>query len=207
MKALLKFRPNLQGCELEDRLVPAISNLGVIVLTTGGYVLVSPFAGVAAFPGGSPGGTPIPTSFVMTGSGISSMQPGNSTGIPALSTTAPTGSNGGSAATIVVGSGANDAGAPNIQPVTRNTIANDALVPPPRVGSVFGDRSAPLPPGQSYRGGVPVTTAGGASTEVPGGHAGRIPAQRPVDTSSIRVGSAPRGLPVDAVNTMADRVR
>lgn len=110
MKALLKFRPNLQGCELEDRLVPAISNLGVIVLTTGGYVLVSPFAGVAAFPGGSPGGTPIPTSFVMTGSGISSMQPGNSTGIPALSTTAPTGSNGGSAATIVVGSGANDAG-------------------------------------------------------------------------------------------------
>src|SRR5262249_52461041 len=43
MKALLKFRPDLHASELEDRLVP-VSGLGVIVLTTSGYVLVTPVA-------------------------------------------------------------------------------------------------------------------------------------------------------------------
>jgi hypothetical protein len=36
MKALLKFRPELHDSELEERLVPAGPNLGVIVLTTSG---------------------------------------------------------------------------------------------------------------------------------------------------------------------------
>ncbi len=39
MKAQLKYCPDLRACVLEDRLVPVIPNMGVIVLTTGGYVL------------------------------------------------------------------------------------------------------------------------------------------------------------------------
>ena len=152
MKAHLKYCPDLRACVLEDRLVPVIPNLGLgaIVLTTGGYVLASAFPGVA-----------IPASFVMTGSvGISGMQPGNGTGVPGQAATSPTGSNGGAAATIVVGSGANDAVAPIIPLVTRNTIANDALNAAPLIGRVSMDRSDVLPPGQVYRGGV--------STEVTG---------------------------------------
>ena len=41
MNALLKFRPDLQACELKDRLVPVIPNLSAIVLTTSGYVPVT----------------------------------------------------------------------------------------------------------------------------------------------------------------------
>lgn len=37
------FRPDVNDCVLEDRLAPAIANLGVIVLTTGGYMLLTPF--------------------------------------------------------------------------------------------------------------------------------------------------------------------
>ena len=39
------FHPDLQACELEDRLLPVIANLGVIVLTTSGYVLMTPAPG------------------------------------------------------------------------------------------------------------------------------------------------------------------
>ena len=83
MKAQLKYRPDLRDCVLEDRFVPVIPNelgdfllpvvpsLAAIVLTPAGYVLMSSFPGIA-----------IPVSFVVTGSGgISSMQPGNGTGI------------------------------------------------------------------------------------------------------------------------------
>ena len=119
MKPLRKFHPDLQACELEDRLLPVIANLGVIVLTTGGYVLMIPSPGIA-----------IPTSFFMTGSGgISSIQPGNNTGVPSLAATGTAGSSGGAGVTITVGSGANDATAASIPLVTRNTIANDALNP------------------------------------------------------------------------------
>jgi hypothetical protein len=211
MKTHLKFRPDLQASELEDRLLPVISNLGVMVLTTGGYVLVTPFPGVSAYPGGSPGGAAIPTSFVMTGSGgISSMQPGNSAGVPGLATTAPSASNAGSSATVSVGSGANDASGLNIEPVTRNTIANDNLNPPPRIGSVFGDRSAALPPGQFYRGGLRVTAPAGTASEAPGGQVGRIPGRRPVDPSSVGLRSAPHRLSADPsadpIKRIADRV-
>ncbi len=115
MKPLRKFSLDLQACELEDRILPVIANLGVIVLTTGGYVLMTPYPGAAAYPGGSPGGTAIPTSFSITGSaGISSMQPGNITGIPGLATTGAAGSTGGAGATVTVGSGANDSTAVSI---------------------------------------------------------------------------------------------
>jgi hypothetical protein len=100
--------------------------------------------------------------------------------------------------TISVGSGANDASAPNIPLVTRNTIANDALVPRARIGSVFGDRSAPLPPGQSYRGVPPATAPAGGSTDVPGRRTGWIPGQRPIDAASNRLGTAPHRLSSDA---------
>jgi hypothetical protein len=49
--------PDLKACALEDRFMPAIADLGVIVLTTGGYVLMTPT------PGSSAGGAAIPTSF------------------------------------------------------------------------------------------------------------------------------------------------
>ena len=122
MKPPRKFHPDLKVCALEDRFMPAVANLGVIVLTTGGYVLMTPI------PGGSAGRTAIPTSFSMTGSsGISSIRPGNSTGIPALATTGTAGSSGGAGVTGTVGSAANLATDPTIPLVVRNTIANGAL--------------------------------------------------------------------------------
>ena len=200
MKAQLKCRPDLRDCVLEDRLVPVVPNLGLgaIVLTTGGYVLTSAFPGIA-----------IPASFVMTGSaGISGMQPGNGTGVPGLGTTAPTGSNGGAAGTISVGSGANDAGAPIIDLVTRNTIANDALNAAPLIGRVMGDRSDVLPPEQVYRGGLPVSASGGVSTEASGQRSGPNP-ERPVDPLPIRLQSRPHRLASGAsgypVRSHADR--
>jgi hypothetical protein len=189
MKAQLKYCPDLRACVLEDRLVPVIPNLGLgaIVLTTGGYVLTSAFPGIA-----------IPASFVMTGSaGISGMQPGNGTG------------NGGAAETIVVGSGANDAVAPIIPLVTRNTIANDALNATPRIGRVLGDRSDVLPPEPVYRGGLPVSASGGVSTEASGQRSGPNPDERPVDPLPIRLRSRPHRLASGAsgspVRSHADR--
>jgi hypothetical protein len=206
MKALLKFRPELHASELEERLVPAGSNLGVIVLTTSGYVLMTPFAG-ATYPGGPSGGTAIPTSFVITGfGGISSMQPGSIAGLPA---TALSGSNGGAGATITVGSGANDASAPSSPLVSRNTIANDALNPAPRIGRDSGDRSAVLPPGQVYRGGIPETAPAPVSEETTGREAIRIPRRGPFDVPSIRPeGTLPRlssDTSGDFIKTIADR--
>jgi hypothetical protein len=199
MKAHLKYRPDLQDCVLEDRLVPVIPNelggllapvvpnLGPIVLTPAGYVLMSSFPGIA-----------IPVSFVVTGSGgISSMQPGNGTG------------NRGAASTIVVGSGANDAVGTIIPLVTRNTIANDAPNAAPLIGGVFGDRSDVLPPGQVYRGGLPVSASGGVSTEASGRRSGPNPDERPVDPLPIRLRSRPHRLPSGAsgspVGSHADR--
>ncbi len=195
--ARLKFCPDLRDCVLEARLVPVIPNelgslvapvvpnLSVIVLTPAGYILMSSFPGAA-----------IPVSFVVTGSGgISSMQPGNSTG---QSTTAPTKSNGGAASTIFVGSGANDIVAPVIPLVTRNTIANDAINTAPRIGRVLADRSDVLPPEQVYRGGVPVSASGGVSTETPSQRSARSQDERPVDPLPIRLQTHPQRIPSGA---------
>jgi hypothetical protein len=190
MKARLKYRPDLRACVLDDRLVPAITNLGAIVVTTAGYVLMSPFPDIAGGIGASPGGIVIPASFVMMGSGgISGMQPGNGT------------NNGGAAETVVVGSGANDASGSIIPLVTHNTIANDALNAAPLIGRVLTDRSDVLPPGQVYRGGV--------STDVHGQRGGQDADEGPVEPLPIRLRSRPHRLASDAsgahVGSHADR--
>jgi hypothetical protein len=68
---------------------------------------------------------------------------------------------------------------------------------------VSGDRSAVLPPGQVYRGGVP------ASTESPGQRAGQDAGQGPVKPLPIRLqGRAPRlasGASGNPVTSLADR--
>ncbi len=185
MKPRRVFRPDLNACVLEDRLCPAIPNLGVIVLTTGGFVLLTPFPGAYVSPAspvsnfGSPtasgvSGTPINTQlFIMGSGGISSVQPGNITGVPSLGSAGPTGFSGSPTMTISVGSGPNDATALNIQPVTRNTIANDNLNPIPVIGGQrLGGNTPVLPPGQSYRGSTPTaaptpTNAGQANVNPP----------------------------------------
>jgi hypothetical protein len=210
-KALLKYRPDLPVCELEDRLVPAVSDLGATVLTTGGYVvLLSPFPVIASDPYGESGGPEFLTPSVMAGSGVGyGLQPGNSAGVPGLATTAPTGSKGGAAVTNIVGSGANDAGAASIPPITRNTIANDALSAAPVIGRVSGDRSAVLPPDQIYRGGLPVTATVGFSLEVPGQRAAQEPAQEPVVPLPLRLRRRPHRLASGAsgnlIRSHADR--
>ena len=196
MKALLKYRPDLRDCELEDRLVPATPNLGATVLTTGGYaLLLSPFPVIAAHPFGASGGAGLLTPSAMSGSaGGPGLLPGNSPGVPGLTTTAPIGSNGRAAATIVVGSGADDDTAPTIPLVTRNTIANDALSAAPVIGHVSGDQPAVLPPDQVYRGGLPVTATVGFSLEVPGQRAAQETAQGPVDPPPLRLRRRPHRL-------------
>ena len=191
--------------------MPAIPDLGAIVLTTGGYVLLlSPFPVIASDPFADSGGPGFLTPSVMAGSaGGSGLLPGNNTGVPGLTTTAPTGSNGGAAVTIIVGSGADDAGAANIPPVTRNTIANDALSAAPVIGRVSGDRSAVLPPEQVYRGGLPVTATVGFSMEAPGQRAAQEPAQGPVDPLPLRLRRRPHRLASGAsgnlIRSHADR--
>jgi hypothetical protein len=192
MKTLFKFHPDLQACELETRLVLSASNLGSIVLTTSGYVLMVPYAGAAANSGGSAGGTVIPTSFAMTGSdGISNVQPGNVAGVPNPAATGATVSNGGSApGTVAVSPGANDPNAPVIPIVSRSTIANDLLKSPVLIGQLSGDRSPLLAPGQFYRGDLPVTVATTASRDVAGPQARWTPAQDTVDPAATRPGAA-----------------
>lgn len=106
MRALRDYGPDLRACELEDRLLPVTPNLGAIVLTTCGYaLLLNPF--------GASSSPTILTPSVMTGSlGSPGVQPGNGTSAPGPATTAPTGSNGGAAVTIIVGSGAENACTP-----------------------------------------------------------------------------------------------
>ncbi len=124
MKALLKFRPDLRACELEDRLLPALLVPGATVLTAAGYVLLlSPFPVIASDAYGESGSAGYLTPAAMS-VGVLALLPGNTA---VVVTPAATGSNGGAALTINVGSGTDDAGSGNNPPVTRNTIANDAL--------------------------------------------------------------------------------
>ncbi len=188
MKPLWTFHPELDFCELEDRILPAVANLGVIVLTTGGYVLTTPTPGIAA-----------PTSFFMTGSGgISSMELGNNTGIPSL------------AATTSAGSGVSDTAAASIPLVTRNTIANDAPNAAPLIGRASGDRSPILPAGQIYRGGVPVTAPAESSKGMHGEQPSRSPRLGSVDSPPIRPGGAPlrilNDVTTNSTKTRADRI-
>jgi hypothetical protein len=211
MNPLRKFHFDLRACELEDRLLPVIANLGVIVLTTGGYVLMIPYPGAGAYAGASVGGAAIPTSFSIMGSGgISSMQPGNITGIPGLAGTGTSLSSGIAGPTINVGSGANDGTAPSIPLVTRNTIANDALVSRPQIGGPFRDGSAVFPVGQVYRGGVPQPVLPPAPPATPGGEASHAPHRSPLDSTPIRLSEGtPRGTPDvmgNSITALTDRM-
>ena len=104
---------------------------------------------------------------------------------------------------INVGSGANDATAPSIPLVTRNTIANDATVPRPQIGRPSGDGSPVLPVGQIYRGGIPEIVPAPSSSATPGGQSSRSPQGSGVDSTPIRLGEAPpRGTPDVMGNSM-----
>lgn len=190
MKPELRYRPDLRACVLEDRLVPVVPNVGVgtIVQRTGGYVLVmSSFPVSVADPNGASGSPGFLTPSAMTGSGgISGCLPASSTVVGSSATMAPNRSDGGAAVTILVGSGNDDASATVIPPVTRNTIANDAVNAKPKIGRVLMDRSEVLPPGQVYRVGV--------STEVSDQRPRPGTDERPVDPLPIRLPGRPRGL-------------
>src|SRR5262245_17551235 len=131
-----KYSPDVRACELEDRLWPVTPNLGATGLTTGGYVLLlSPFPVIASSPFGASGGPSFLTAPVMTGSVESpGVQPGTGTSASGPAATAPIGSKGGAAVTIIVGSGADDASGPIIPLVTRNTVANDDVNAAPVMG-------------------------------------------------------------------------
>ena len=192
MNSLRKCHPDLEACELEGRVLPVVTSLGVIVLTTGGDALLIPY------PGGSPGGTAVPTSFSITDSGgIFSTQTGTITSIQSLAATGTAGSSGG--VTLTGDSEANLAIAASIPLVTRNTIANDALNAPVTIGIESGDRSPVLPEGQVYRGGVPEKAPDPPSSATPGEQSSRSPLRIRADSSLVRPGGDPPRAPSDVL--------
>jgi hypothetical protein len=170
MKRQRMFRPDLYECMLERRIAPAIANLGIIVQTTSGLVLSTPFPGAVNFSslGGSissgtapsVSGTAFPPGIYLTGTrGISTFLPGNFTGNPNLA-----GSTGTTAAvqtTVAVGSGADVASTPTTSPVTRNTVGTGTLNPVLVVIGlpISGSDSTVLPLGQSFRATQPAPPA------------------------------------------------
>jgi hypothetical protein len=183
MNNRLAFRPNLVDCILEERVSPAIANIGIFVLTTSGLALIIPFPGANTSAAGSLGssgpsggsassvsGVPVPTSLYITGlGGISSLRPGNITGVPSLA--GAVGGGAGSLGSIQVGSGAETAGAPlgngSGAPVPNNVAGLFSFTGDPTpipamtvIGGISSGSSSPvLPPGQSYRVSAPVGPA------------------------------------------------
>jgi hypothetical protein len=168
MKRDWSLKPNLLDCLLERRIVPAIANLGTIVLTSNGYSLVTPFPGASNSASGSLGanssgassaasvsGAAVPTSFYITGNrGISTFLPGNFTGNPAVGGVAG-GTSGGVSVTIQVGSGSDQAG---------GSVSTTAAAS--RTNPADGGRNAPI---MAYIG---MPTTGGAGTPtLPAGQA------------------------------------
>jgi hypothetical protein len=170
MNNRLSFRPNLVDCVLEERVAPAIANLATVILTTSGYTLIEGFPGANTSGAGSLGasstgsssassvsGAAIPTTLFVTGqNGISSLRPGNITGVPSLG--AGANGSGGISISIQVGSGADTADGStsnvSINVVGRATVADPTANPTITVigGTASSDSSSPiLPPGQSYR--------------------------------------------------------
>jgi hypothetical protein len=171
MNSHLMFRPDLRDCILEDRALMANSNLGIITLTTSGLTLLTPFPGANSSGAGSLGsngggggtassvsGLPIPTSLFITGAGgISSLRPGNITGISSFAGGA--GTTGGLSISIQVGSGSDAAGGPTSSPVVSRSTVADPLQPATFTfigGASTSTNSPVLPPGQSYRDSAPV---------------------------------------------------
>ncbi len=188
MNNRLTFRPNLVDCILEERVAPAIANLAIIILTNNGLTLIEAFPGANSSGAGSLGasssgggssssvsGVLIPTALYITGSnGISSLKPGNITGVPSLAAGASAA--GGVSLSIQVGSGADTAGGPTNSisngGATNNgvglaTVADPTARPTITVigGTVGSASSSPvLPPGQTYRDTAPVQATPGLST-------------------------------------------
>ncbi len=188
MNNRLTFRPNLVECMLEERIAPAIANLATIILTTSGFTLIEGFPGANNSGAGSLGasssgggsaasvsGAAVPTSLYITGTGgISSLRPGNITGVPSLAAAGATAGSGISLS-IQVGSGADTAGGQTSQVsnggatnnvVGRNTVADPTANPLMTVigGASSGSGSPILPPGQSYRDNAPVQPTSSLST-------------------------------------------
>ena len=180
MNDRLAFRPDLMNCVLEERALLAIANLGIIVLTTSGLSLVTPFPGASSSTSGSLGssgpssgsaasvsGLPQPTSIYITGSGgLSSLKPGNLTGLPSLAAGAGAGAAGATVSGIV-GSGADTAGGPtNVignGGATNNVVGLFTVADPTQrptftfIGGPSTSTNSPvLPPGQTYRDSAPV---------------------------------------------------
>src|SRR5262249_3010338 len=177
MTSHLIFRPDLNDCVLEERALLAIANLGLIIQTTSGLSLITPFPGANASGAGGGGGgsgstaaavsgVAIPTSFYITGSGgLSRLKPGNYPGLPSLPGGATGAASGGSS--IQVGSGADTASGPTVQVAkggaTNNIVGLFTVADPtqrPTVTVIGGmspsSSSAVLPPGQSYHDTAPV---------------------------------------------------
>jgi hypothetical protein len=179
MNKRLMFRPDLNNCILEERALLAIANLGIIVMTTSGLALITPFPGASSSASGSLGssgpssgsaasvsGMPQPTSMYITGmGGLSSLKPGNLTGLPSLAAAAA--GAGGVALSIQVGSGADTSNGPTLNitagGATNNvvglfTVADPTQRPTSTIigGPMSSTSSAVLPPGQSYRDSAPV---------------------------------------------------
>lgn len=191
MNNRLMFRPNLVDCILEERVAPAIANLASVILTTTGLILIEGFPGANSSGAGSVGsnsgstssasvsGVATPTSFYVTGqNGISSVKPGNITGVPSLAAGATgTGSAGTS---IQIGSGADtddsSSSGTAATPVGRSTVADPTTN---LAGAVIGGMattsaaSSPvLPPGQTYHDTAPVPGASPLTTVPAGATAG-----------------------------------
>ena len=180
----LMFRPNLVDCILEERVAPAIANLATVILTTTGLTLIEGFPGANSSGAGSVGsnsgstssasvsGVAMPTSFYVTGSnGISSVKPGNITGVPSLAAGA-TGA-GGVSLTIQIGSGADTTDSPTNGGATTNVVGRATVADPTAnpTSTVIGGMSTSdaasspvLPPGQSYRDSAPVPAASSLNT-------------------------------------------
>ncbi len=175
MNSRLMFRPDLNECILEERALLAIANFGIVILTTNGLSLVTPFPGAnssgaasgpTATSSAGVSGTPIPTSLYVTGTGgISSLKPGNITGVPSLAGGA--GAAGAFSATIQIGSGADTADGPTLN-ISNGGATNNVVgvfsVADPTAGLRSRRSVAQRPPrtrpcflrGQSYRDTAPV---------------------------------------------------
>jgi hypothetical protein len=204
MKRSWDLKPNLLDCILEDRIAPAIANLGVIVLTTSGLSLVTPFPGAvnAGAIGGasssnaaaSVSGAAIPTSFYVTGSrGISTFQPGNFTGNPNIGGVA--GAAGGVGLTIQVGSGADEDGGPS--PASSRTAPGQgpnapimAYIGQVGTGSGAGTPDSATGQSQTSQTTAPVPSLPSLGTTIPGSPAGSSPgASSPTNPMSPQLGA------------------
>lgn len=165
MKRIWSLKPNLLDCILEQRIAPAIANLGTIVLTTSGYALVTPFPGASnsasstsvASSASSVSGAAVPTSFYVTGNrGISSFAPGNFTGNPNVGGGTPSGTagSGGINVSIQIGSGSDvGGGTPTTAASSRTNPGSNGAGPSimAYIGSTSTGSGTPiLPAGQSY---------------------------------------------------------